>query len=113
MPDDAPIPPAGDTAPPANDAPAAPWYAAAYDPAKPGEFIPEWHTKAPPTEAEMWAEYKDAKNPIDALKSERQRRIDAQTALRTKSDKAAGLPPRPEGEAATPEALAAYYEARG
>src|SRR5678815_5309402 len=61
----------------------------------------------------MWQEYKDSLTPFDAIKLERQRRTDAQTALRTKQEKASGLPPKPEGDAATPEAWKAYREARG
>jgi hypothetical protein len=109
MPADTDSTPQTDDAPPSE----APWYSQAYDPAKPGELVADWHTKAPPDEADMWKEYAESRNPLEALKSERQRRIDAQTALRNKSDKAAGLPVRPEGEAATPEAIAAYRAAKG
>lgn len=97
--------PAGEAPPP------APWDAGIYDPAKPGHFVSDWYAKAPEEEREVWIDYKDKTNPLDIIRHERKQRIDTQTALRNKPLSA--LPPKPEGDAATPEAWAAYRQARG
>lgn len=108
-----------ETAPVTDAAPEAPWYSTAFAPDKPGELVPDWHTRAPEEERETWEAYKDAKNPWEiAAKAESRvtkaesRVKEAQTALRNKIAAANNLPPRPEGDAATPEAWKAYYEAR-
>lgn len=101
-----------ETTPVADAAPEATWYSTAFAPDKPGEFVPDWHTKAPEEERKTWEAYKDAKNPWEIATKAENRVKEAQTALRNKIAAANNLPPRPEGEAATPEAWKAYYEAR-
>lgn len=102
-------------APPIESAPPveAPWHASISAPDKPGELAPDWWLKAPEEERSEWARYKDAKTPIDIALKATARVKEAQTELRNKKATDAGLPVKPEGDAATPEAVAAYYEARG
>jgi hypothetical protein len=101
-------PPAGDTPPPETP----PWHAGAVDP-KTGQLVANWHALAPEEERADWERHKDAKTPWDVITGERAARRDAQTKLRAKQDAASGLPPRPEGDKATPEAWAEYRKARG
>lgn len=96
-----------------ESAPETPWTSQIFAADKPGELIPDWHTKAPDDERGKYEPYKDAKTVHEFVSIAEKRASDAQTALRTKQSKDAGLPVRPEGAAATPEALAAYYTARG
>lgn len=89
-----------------------PWHATIIDATK-GELAPEWWTKAPEEERSEWMRYKDAKTPMDIAMKAAARVKEAQTELRNKKAADAGLPVRPEGDAATPEAMAEYYEKRG
>lgn len=106
-------PPTDTSASATGTAPEAPWYASTFSPDKPGEFIPDWHTKAPEDQRGRYERYKDAKTPWDLVTAAEKRVETAQTELRNRAAVDKGLPLRPEGEAATPEAWKAYREARG
>lgn len=104
---------ADDSNPDAGGTPdAPPWHAGAIDPAT-GAFVEKWYEKAPEAERAEWEAHKEAKTPWDVVNAERERRKEAQTALRNKQTAAAGLPARPEGDKATPEAWAEYRRAHG
>jgi hypothetical protein len=90
----------------------APWYSAAYDPASPGKLSDDWLSKAPEDVRKDWEPYAKEKDPFEIAVKEQGRRKEAQTALRNKVAAANNLPPKPEGDAATPEAMAEYYKAR-
>lgn len=97
---------------PASDAPAAPWYSTAYDPATPGKLSDDWLSKAPDDMRKDLEPYAKEKDPFEIAFKAVGRVKETQRALHEKRAADAGLPPKPEGEAATPEALAAYYQAR-
>lgn len=98
------------SAPAATAGTETPWHSTITDAAT-GHLIPDWHTKAPEGERKTWEAYKDAKSPWDIVSKAHERVKEAQTALRNRKED--GLPAKPVGESATPEALAAYYKARG
>ncbi len=100
---------AGTSAPPPVE---QPWHTTIFDQNTPGTLIPDWHTKAPKEDQPRYAAYKDAKTPWDIVTQAEKRVADAQTQLRNRA-KDSGLPARPEGDAATPEAIKAYREAHG
>ena len=102
-----------EVAPDTGAAPETPWYSSAYAPNKPGELTPDWLSKAPEEERKDWEPYKDAKSPFEIAKLAQARVKEAQTALRNRQAKDAGVPIKPEGDKATPEALAEYYKAKG
>lgn len=99
---------APDPSPAADTGPA--WESTVFAADKPGELIPDWHTKAPDPKA--YEPYKSAKNWREAVDMADGRVKEAQRALHEKRSADAGLPPKPDGEAATPEAWAEYYKAR-
>lgn len=106
-----------ETAPPpdagaSTAAPEAPWYSTAYDPVAPGKLADDWLSKAPEDLRKDLEPYAKSKDPFEIALSATGRVKEAQTALRNKIAAANSLPPKPEGEAATPEAIAEYYKAR-
>lgn len=83
------------------------WMQSILDPAAPGAFVADWHTKAP--DPVKYEPYKGAKN-LDEFMSVAEKRVaDAQTAMRQRTVKE--LPPRPADDAA-PEAWNEYRTAR-
>lgn len=92
--------------------PAPPWHTGIIDPTT-GGLVPDWFAKAPEEERAEWEAHKEAKTPWDVVNAERERRKEAQTALRNKQAAASGLPVKPEGDKATPEAWAEYRKAHG
>ncbi len=103
---------APDAAPASDAAPEAPWYSTAYDPATPGKLADDWLSKAPEDLRKDLEPYAKEKDPFEIALKAHGRVKEAQTALRNKIAAANSLPPKPEGEAATPEAIAEYYKAR-
>jgi hypothetical protein len=114
MSDDAPViadaPSAGASGTPA---PETPWHISVLAPDKPGELIPDWHLKAPEADRGRYESYKGAKTWLEVADMADSRVKAAQTELRNRAAADKGLPVRPEGDAATPEAWKAYREAHG
>lgn len=103
-----------ETAPPPDATPPeTPWTEQIFDPASPRSLAEGWLDKVPQDQRQEWERHKDAKSIFDVIENERGRRKEAQTELRNRAAADKGLPLRPEGEAATPEAWKAYREAHG
>ncbi len=103
-------PPVAETPPPAAPV-ETPWHESIHTPENPRQFVPDWHTKAPEEERGKYERYKGATNWREAFEMVESRRSELEKSFhRLKNN---GAPVKPEGEAATPEALAAYYEGKG
>lgn len=89
------------------------WQGAIFDPATPGKLTEGWLDKVPQEERGEWERSKSAATIFDVLSNERTRRREAQTELRNRAAKDGGIPLRPEGEQATPEALKEWRQKMG